>query len=36
MTIKLTSDNEGGDVVLTTVANTIATFCDHYGKQYIC
>jgi len=29
------SNNEDRDIVLATVANTIATFCDHYGNHYI-
>jgi len=29
------SNNEDRDIVLATVANTIATFCDHYGNKYI-
>lgn len=29
------SNNENRDIVLATVANTIATFCDHYGNHYI-
>jgi hypothetical protein len=29
------SNNQDRDVVLATVANTIATFCDHNGNHYI-
>ncbi|WP_184549317.1 DUF6934 family protein [Mucilaginibacter sp. FT3.2] len=29
------SNNQDRDIVLATVANTIATFCDHYGNHYI-
>jgi len=29
------SNNEDRDIVLATVANTIATFCDYYGNHYI-
>jgi hypothetical protein len=29
------SNNEDRNIVLATVANTIASFCDHYGNQYI-
>jgi hypothetical protein len=29
------SNNEDRDIVLATVANTIATFCDHHGNHYI-
>jgi hypothetical protein len=29
------SNNGDGDIVLATVANTISTFCDHYGSHFI-
>jgi len=29
------TDNKDRDIVLATVANTINTFCDHYGDQFI-
>ena len=29
------SNNQDRNIVLATVANTIATFCDHYGNHYI-
>ena len=29
------SNNEDRDIVLATVANSVATFYDHYGNQYI-
>ncbi len=29
------SNNEHRDIVLATVANTIAEFCNHYGYHYI-
>jgi hypothetical protein len=29
------SNNQDRDIVLATVANTIAEFCDHYGNHYI-
>ena len=29
------TNNQDRDIVLATVANTIATFCDHYGNHYI-
>lgn len=29
------SNNQDRDIVLATVANTIATFCDHYGNPYV-
>jgi hypothetical protein len=31
----VTTDNKDRDIVLATVANTINTFCDHYGNHYI-
>jgi hypothetical protein len=31
----VTSDNKDRDMVLATVANTINSFCDHYGNHYI-
>jgi len=29
------TDNKDRDVVLATVANTVNSFCDHYGNHYI-
>ena len=29
------SNNDDRDIVLATVANTIITFCDHFGNAYI-
>ena len=29
------SNNKDRDIVLATVANTIATFCNHYGNHFI-
>lgn len=29
------SNNEDRDLVLTTVANTLHTFCDHYGNHFV-
>ncbi len=31
----VTTDNKDRDIVLATVANTINTFCDHYGSHYV-
>jgi hypothetical protein len=31
----ITSNNQDKDKVLSTVANTINTFCDHYGNHFI-
>ncbi len=32
---EIISNNEDRDIILATVANTIAAFCDHYGNHYI-